>query len=283
MILFEDRAASVLYNVLVNIPQKKFILPLNVCPIVPDTFKKANKEFVFVDIALDTLCIDFDKALKVMKDDEKVDGILFVKTFGISFDVQPFYKKIKKLNENIFIIDDMCPSMQEFDYDIENSHADMALFSSGYSKYVDIGYGGYGFVKEDDFKHIFKDKQNQKPFLEYRQKLEDNIPLMQKHKKELNEIYSSYIESKYHLGSQWNNWRFSILVDDKEKILKEIFKIDGLFASSHYPQIDFSYVDNPQQNTNTFKIHSKIVNLFNDSRYDIEKAEKTAQIVRKFL
>ena len=47
---------------------------------------------------------------------------------------------------------------------------------------------------------------------------------------------------------EFNNWRFSILVDNKEKILDDIFKIEGLFASSHYPQVDYNYSSNPIKN-----------------------------------
>jgi len=151
MILFEDRAASVLYKVLKSINNNNFLLPLNICPIVPDTFIKAGKQFEFIDINLDTLCIDEDFLLNKIKLDRAIGGLLFVKTFGINFDTQPLYKKIKEINTSIFIIDDMCPCIPQFDYDIENSYASMALFSSGYSKYVDIGYGGYGFLKFKDF------------------------------------------------------------------------------------------------------------------------------------
>jgi hypothetical protein len=49
-------AATVLYKVLTNLPNKKrFLLPLNICPIVPDTFLKANIDFEFVDINLENI------------------------------------------------------------------------------------------------------------------------------------------------------------------------------------------------------------------------------------
>ncbi len=284
MILFEDRAATVLYNVLSKIKNKKFLLPLNVCPIVPDTFIRANIQFEFVDINLDTLCMDEELVINKIKNDSTIDGILFVKTFGIEFDIQTFYKKIKELNNDIFIIDDMCPCIQEFDYDIKNSQANMALFSSGYSKYVDIEYGGYGFLKDKEFKDIFEDKSNDKEFLKYKKIILEKIKLMKIHKKELNDIYKTNIPQKYHLGEKFNNWRFSILIDNKDSILKDIFNIDGLFASSHYPQVDFNYVDNPQQNTNANanKIHSKIINLFNDFRFTKDKAYQIVDIINKY-
>jgi len=283
MILFEDRAASVLYNVLNSISNKKFLLPLNVCPIVPDTFIRANKEFEFCDINLETLCMDENLILEKITQDKTIDGLLFVKTFGIEFDIQPLFKKIKSINKDIFIIDDMCPCIQEFDYDIESSYADMALFSSGYSKYVDIGYGGYGFLKDDKFKNIFKDKTQVKEFVEYKDEILRQIPLMKKHKEELTKIYQDNIPKHLHLGDKFNNWRFSILIKDKDKILQEIFKVDGLFASSHYPQVDFDYTPNPVKNSNTKKIHDEILNLFNDFRFTKEKAYQIVDIINRHI
>ncbi|WP_252981536.1 hypothetical protein [Aliarcobacter butzleri] len=68
MIIFEDRAATVLYKTLKSLKNKnKFLLPLNICPIVPDTFIKANINFEFVDINLKTLCMDEDIVLEKIK------------------------------------------------------------------------------------------------------------------------------------------------------------------------------------------------------------------------
>jgi dTDP-4-amino-4,6-dideoxygalactose transaminase len=284
MVLFEDRAATVLYKVLTSLQNpKKFLLPLNICPIVPDTFLKANIDFEFIDINLETLCMDDKLALEKIKNDETIGGVLFVKTFGIEFDIQPFYKKIKEINPTIFIIDDMCLCIQRFDYDIENSYANMALFSSGYSKFVDIGYGGYCFLKDKNFSNIFEDMSNSKEFLEYKNTLQTQIPLMEKHKEELNSIYRENLPKELHLGEKFYGWRFSILVDNKEKILEEIFKIEGLFASSHYPQVDYAYSKNPIQNSNAQMIHNKIVNLFNDFRFNKEKAYQIVAIINNNL
>ena len=73
------------------------------------------------------------------------------------------------------------------------------------------------------------------------------------------------------------------MVDNKKEILDQIFKEEGLFASSHYPQVDYDYVHNPIQNSNTHKIHKSIINLFNDFRYTKEKAYETIDIINKGL
>lgn len=280
MILFEDRASTVLYNVLIKLENKnKFILPLNICPIVPETFIKANIKFEFIDINLNTLCMDEKLLLDKIKIDKDISGVLFVKTFGIELKTEQLFKKIKEINKDIFIIDDMCPSILQFDYDIEKSYADMVLFSSGYAKYIDIGYGGYAFLKQT-FKDLFEDKMETKDFKEYKELIINILPKMKKHKMELNSIYMYGIDKRYHLGKNFNNWRFSIIVDNKDEILDEIFKIEGLFASSHYPQSEYAS-DFSNKQTNTKNIHSKIVNLFNDFRFDIEKAYQVVSIVNQ--
>ena len=283
MILFEDRASTVLYKVLSVIENKKFLLPLNICPIVPDTLIKANKEFEFIDISLDTLCMSQNKALKKIQDDNSIDGILFVKTFGIEFNIQPFYKKIKEINNDVFIIDDMCLCVPRFNYDIENSYADMSFFSSGYSKYVDIDYGGYGFIEDKKFRKNFQDVSKNKYFLEYKKTIIDRIKPIKMHKDELNCIYKANIPRKYHLGNEFTNWRFSFLADNKDEILQAIFNKENLFASSHYPQIDYEYKDNPMQNSNVNKIHKNIINLFNDFRFTKEQAYLVTEIVKQHI
>jgi len=187
------------------------------------------------------------------------------------------------INNNVFIIDDCCPCIQNFTYDIDSSYADMALFSTGYSKYIDIGYGGFGFVKDKEFSSILENRSTDTDFLEYKEKILKEIKLMQKHKALLNNIYQSNLPKEIQLGEKFNTWRFSIMVNNKELILKKIFAVDGLFASSHYPQVDFDYSSHPIQNSNTKKIHDKIINLFNDFRFTKEKAYQVVDIINNCL
>ena len=274
MILYRERAATVLYEVLSTLDKNsKFLLPINVCPIVPDTFLRTGIKFEFIDIDLNTLSMDVEMALKVIKNDSSINGMLFVNTFGIELNSESFYKKVKHLNPKIFIIDDQCLSVQNFDFDIDNSSASLALFSSGYSKYVDIGYGGFGLLKDKDFTNVFKNNYRDKSFLDYQASIKKQIPLMKKHKARLNAIYKKGIPSHFHLGEGFENWRFSILIDNKDQLLEEIFQEDGLFASSHYDSIDHKYVDNPIQDSKNQMVASRIINLFNDFRFTEEQRE----------
>jgi len=50
------RASAILYHVLASREQKKpWLLPANICPIVPITFLKARVPFELVDISAETL------------------------------------------------------------------------------------------------------------------------------------------------------------------------------------------------------------------------------------
>jgi dTDP-4-amino-4,6-dideoxygalactose transaminase len=283
MILFRGRAATVLYEVLETLDKsKKFLLPLNICHIVPDTFLKVNIKFEFIDININTLCMDESLALEAIRGDSSIGGVLFVKTFGIEIDGEAFYQKIKDINPEIFIIDDQCLSVPNFDLDIDNSFASLTLFSSGYSKYVDIDYGGFGFLKDEEFKGKFKSDSESEDFLDYQANVKEKIPLIRKHKSKLNEIYRNNIPHSMHLGREFENWRFSILVDDKDGLLKKIFQEGELFASSHYVPIDDKYVDNPIQDSNSHKVANRIVNLFNDFRFTKEMAIKVVQVINNF-
>lgn len=66
MLILENRATVILYNFLrSNIRSGKFLLPANVCPIVPTTFLKAGLSFDFIDID-DTHAMDQHLALKAI-------------------------------------------------------------------------------------------------------------------------------------------------------------------------------------------------------------------------
>tara|TARA_B110000003_G_scaffold275815_1_gene319597 strand:+ start:352 stop:1224 length:873 start_codon:yes stop_codon:yes gene_type:complete len=281
MILFRDRAATVLFEILSTLDENsKFLLPLNICPIVPETFIKANIKFDFIDINLSTLCMDEALALAALKDDSSINGVLFVKTFGIDLESEAFFQEVKDINQNIFIIDDKCLSIQDFNF--HDSLASLTLFSSGYSKYVDMGYGGFGLLRGSELNQIFKDNSEDRDFLDYRISVDREISLMQKHKAELNSIYKKGIPSNLHLGRGFENWRFSILIDKKDDLLEKIFEEDDLFASSHYAPSIYQCADNSCINSNAYFISSRIVNLFNDFRFNAEKAKRVVRIINSF-
>ncbi len=318
MLVYESRASLILFNVLKTLNTSKiFLLPLNVCPIVPAVFLKANISFEFIDISNESLCMDPLKLYVKLKSNEKYGGVLFVKTFGTELNSEIIFNNIKEINKDIFIIDDRCLSIPEFDDNINASNADLILYSTGYSKFIDLGWGGFGYINENmkynshllnydelaldeltsqfqvslanNSKIVYSDTDwlgsNEKLFTsfdEYKRAVEAKIKPMQEHKKKLDSIYKNGLPSEIILGDKFNTWRFSILIENKNILLDCIFE-NNLFASSHYSSLEYMFSHNVSEKSNAFRIHENIVNLFNDFRYTVEEAERTVRVINNFL
>ncbi|MFZ2800660.1 MAG: hypothetical protein WAZ30_10580, partial [Syntrophorhabdus sp.] len=56
--IFANRASGILYWFLKAYPEGTYILPANICPVVPLTFRKAGVEFELLDINPGNLCLD---------------------------------------------------------------------------------------------------------------------------------------------------------------------------------------------------------------------------------
>ncbi|WP_028544004.1 hypothetical protein [Paenibacillus taiwanensis] len=311
--IFEPRASAIIYNLLNSYEgDKVFLVPANVCPIVLVTFLKAKKRFELIDISNQTLCMDEEVVLSKLKDNpNKYAGVFFVRTFGVSDSFEYFYEEIKRVNENFLIIDDQCLSAPQL---YKETNADVVLYSTGYAKIVDLGYGGLAQIKPNvrynksalsfdaqSHEHIikeYKDSIANHSMFRYKDcdwldntqvvfSLEQYLTLIEQAyktsieaKKKLNKVYSENLPQCIQLDSKYQLWRFNILINNKEQILNDLFR-SQLFASSHYASLSgiFSFGKAP----NAEKLHSNILNLFNDQNYDEQKAYRTIDIINKYV
>lgn len=311
---YETRACSILYKYILRSSAKNnfWILPANICPIVPITLFKAKKKIIFCDISLSSFCLDEEKALTILqKNANKIEGIIFVRTYGCPNEPLNFFKRAKEEKESIFLVDDKCLCPPSFTF--KESQADLTLYSTGYSKYVDLGWGGWGFGKNPPKQVNKKIKYFEKDFhttekayrnaLEVEQKylysennwLDTRMPkikyedfkvmvlkrlnAMNKRKKDLNSIYSYYL-SEFALPDEYHNWRYNITCSNPEEIIYESFKM-GYFASRHYkslvPSFGFGKVRNSEW------LAARVVNLFNDLRLSEYSVEKLANAIKKII
>ena len=97
-------------------------------------------------------------------------------------------------------------------------------------------------------------------------------------KTKINKIYSDFLPKEIQFESKFNDWRFNIFVDNKDIIIKKLFE-NKLFGSSHYSSVSHLFGGNSSINAKT--IHAKIINLFNDYRFNEEMALKASNIVTK--
>ena len=140
-----QRASAILYNYLSgNHFDKPFLLPANVCPVVPLSFMKAGVGFEFIDID-ESHAMSTEKYLTAIEAG-KYSGLVFVHAYGKKYDNKEFYRAVKSLDPNLCIIDDCCLCIPEL-ADSLPENVDLCLYSTGYAKFIELSYGGYASVR----------------------------------------------------------------------------------------------------------------------------------------
>ena len=301
--IFANRACGILYR-FIKQHEGRYLLPANVCPVVPLTFQLAEVDFSFVDIDNQTLCIDEQSCLTSAKNRE-CKGLVFVHTYGTQYDPQPFFRQLKAFMPEFHIVDDKCLCVPDFS--APQTEADLTLFSTGYAKYVDLGRGGFGFLQDgfnlymeplkydgNDIEPIYKEAFTKKEKIdsvssgwldafvtdhcddEYRHKVECEVVRMKEHKKEINAVYQECLGSVQALPDDFNQWRYNVLVENKDESLKKLFDA-GLFASSHYQPSSWLFVDGDFPNAQ--RLYEQVINLFNDKYFNREQAMEVAKVM----
>lgn len=307
------RASAILYSLLVNRRDKSpWLLPANICPIVPITFLKAEVPFQFVDISPETLHMDLDQVEDLLKNG-KIGGLLYAHTYGEVSTPNEFFGSVKSLFPDLMVIDDRCLCIPDLELDPINK-ADIQLYSTGYAKIVDLNFGGYAFLSDAiDYQsaHLAFDpvqyealekaykaavSQRQKfvyqdsdwletdaavpVWNEYCMQIERSLAGSLEHRASLNHVYAGMLPVDIQLPAAFQTWRFNIRVRDKQRILDAIFS-SGLFASSHYASLAGIMEDGKAPQAES--LERSIINLFNDHYFGLDQAEKVCRIILENL
>ena len=269
------RANKILYNFIqVNHIAGKVILPSNICTDVVHTLHYAGLDLHFVDLQADNLCINQESALQLASE---ASMLLFVHTYGVENDFQDFFAQVKEVNPSIIIVDDKCLCIP--DLHVDESPADLVLYSTGAKKMVELGGGAIGYIADQweyDEVQVEPNKYlNNEQWLLDTKQLYIKMDAMISHKEKLNAIYRENLPESIQLPAQYQHWRFNILTDKKDEILKALFA-EGLFASNHYQSLS---PDCPI----AINLHNYVINLFNDQYYTQELALRTCEIINHLL
>ena len=301
------RASAILYHVLRSQESKDpWLLPANICPIVPITFLRAQVPFELVDISAETLHMDLQQAEDRIRQ-RKFGGLLYAHTYGELSTPTSFFSGIKSLDPGLLIVDDRCLCIPEFD---DRSLADVILYSTGYAKIVDLGFGGYALLKNnvayqpahlpfnladhDEIEREYKKAvQARLRFVyrdtdwlqadailpewhEYCRRIESRLKSSLDQRKRLNEIYASRLPSELQIPQNYQVWRFNIRVKNKPEVMKAIFNA-GLFASSHYASLTGIMADGQAPHAEV--LAREVINLFNDHHFDADKAVRICDVI----
>jgi dTDP-4-amino-4,6-dideoxygalactose transaminase len=250
-----------------------FLIPANVCGNVPETLEEAGVEYRFVDIDARTLCMDEQYVLDHAKE---ISGIVMVHTYGVETDFAPFYRQLREKNPDILIVDDRCLCMPSFEP--QTYDADMVLYSFSEKKQVNLGKGSMAYVSENVLY-----EENPIPAQSFltnegwilnKQNVLATMDAAIAHKEKLNAIYRKELPKSIQLPEAYQHWRFNILVENKEEILKALFDA-GLFASSHYKAL----CEQPAPVATNLSAY--VINLFNDSYFTAEQAKMICKIINE--
>lgn len=314
-LLIANRASAVLYSFLLSNSNEVsvWLVPANICPIVPAVLIKAKAKFILVDIDPHTYCINWEHCYALAKaNKETTVNLLYVHSYGyIDPDFEKNLIEWKRLFPQSLVIDDRCltlPSVKK-----QHELSDLELYSTGYSKLLDIGHGGWGIAKqsfnmcwddnyEPDKHELLLNKfreavsEEKKVNIDYNSNwldkkpstltetdlvslIESGLAKSLEHRKTLNEIYAYYLNN-FAMPEQFQLWRFNILVKNPNEVLRNIFANEH-FASNHYQPV--TYITGEQELPIAYSVGKQIVNLFNDHRYDTQSAIKLATIVKNSL
>jgi hypothetical protein len=311
--VFAQRASAILYNILVSRADRRpFLLPANICPVVPLTFLKAGILFEFVDISSATLNMDLDQAVERFGTG-KFGGLLYPHTYGNPSTPADFFSEIKRLEEGALVVNDRCLCAPDLEPDVTNP-ADVLLYSTGYTKVADLGSGGYAFIRPEityrpshqpfqraDLELVERAYKasiaNRQPFTYhdsdwlqtdgvpkkweiYWREIETALQVSQAHRWEINAVYAERLPAELQLPEPFQLWRFNLRLPNKQPVLDALFAA-GLFASSHYASLAGIFA--PGSCPQTEALAGSVINLFNDNYYTVEMAERTCDIILRTL
>lgn len=321
MIRVEQRASTVLYKFLVsNCQGYHFLIPANVCSIVPLTFLKAGIDFSFIDIDLTTHAGSFNEYIRSIRlCISKNIGIFFVNAYGAHQDTKEFYKKIKLLAPKSIIIEDNCLCIPETQRELPLDNVELEFYSTGYSKYVHMPIGGgFGLIRDglhyNDFIECFNvdgysEQQNkikvcrksEELFVynennwlpsqsvisedytieDYINEVRQMVIKSREHKQVINDLYNHTLPEDIKVGMDYNNWRYMLLFPT-QSIRDKI--MEALFDAQLFASPHYqsaAYLFKRVRCPNTEYEAKRLLNLFNEKRYTKSMAIKTADIINK--
>jgi hypothetical protein len=312
--VYSNRALGILSSFIQeNTHARVWLLPANICFSVPFLLISLGRTISFSDFGLGSEPIEFALAKHRRTD----VGVMLINHYGVPWDNDAISSVRHKSS---LVVLDACLSVPDL-RPSPSIEVDLALYSTGKGKVVDLGYGAFGYLInpyaekiERANRHGFspagydlldlywKQVLEGLPFAKemvllcewcdegndlitdpaaYFATVEAQLNSVLQHKMEINKIYSDMIDDDFHWHPNGNNWRFNIMVDDAGILIKELFS-RGLFASRHYAN-----AANRIGDTGSYPfanmVERHMVNLFNSAQITLDFAERCARTIQNLL
>ncbi len=275
-ILVGSRAIQVLDFWVKEKSIKKIILADNCCENLVDWAFENIEDVVLLDIDPITKEINFEY-LKYQVENNKIGEsllIIWVWPYGL----KPSYEKLKKIKNfgDCLILEDKCLARPNLPYEYTiNDICDAELYSTGYSKYCDLLFGGW----LQDNKKINYHYKNIIDEETYFKSVEKRRLIVDQHKEEIN--YNLDQITKNIKINDWNpkTWRYCLEVKDPI-LYSKIILDNGAFSSCHYSSSKYlsKYVA-----IEAVRHKKHVINLFNDLRANNKYIDKIKKATEEYF
>lgn len=316
------RASTLLYALAAARPAVgPWLVPANVCPVVPLALSAAGVAVEFLDIDPATLGMDLHLLSSRLRNGTTPAGVVDVRTYGADAEADQRRRVIRaSVGSTTCIVDDRCAGVPLTNPDAlgDARDVDVVLFSTGYGKYLDLGGAGHAFLRPGvDLASV---PEPTVPFRAietwYKRAIAERVPLAQV-SEPLRPASLQWVP--HGPGPEWSDHRRAIeaalpTTRQHKSVLNEIYydylgdadvlsedhqrwrfslrvaardtalqaiTAAGGFASAHYYPATALYGNQPAPVAHT--VHSTILNLFNDAHYSPAMARRTAQVVRRHV
>lgn len=277
-------------------------IPSNICEKIVISLGRKNKLFC-IPINKNNHFID-QKYLKKNLKLKNIKAVILVYPYGNYND--NIYKNLKEFiaEKKILLIEDFCLCDPiKIIKKIKSIKNSFMVFSTGYSKFIDLKKGGFAIYNNNLLKYkvfnkkkfeiFYKKKYFIKPGtikfneINYNKYLRFIYKIRNKrlvHSIKINKIYKK-LKAFKSVREIKGDWRYSFEVLSKKKFynIKKIEFSKLIFFGYNYPDILKLKKNHKFFVNRKYSPRKNIINLFNDFRYDSFKAEKTYQAIIKQL
>lgn len=154
--IFTGRGSTALYAILksLNFSVRNILVPVNVCEIVIPVIQLAGFSPIFYDVNPDTGNSGLENIKASYTGEEAV--LLAVHNFGVPLEIDLISEWAKE--KEIFFIEDVCNALGSTWKNLPlGNWGDAAIYSFGYSKIVELGFGGGLTVRESGLRQKVKE------------------------------------------------------------------------------------------------------------------------------
>ena len=271
-----------------NTKKTEVLIPSVCCPSVLFAVNITGLKPVFIDMEFKRFNMSITDIKK--KINKNTLAVICVHCFGIAADINLLKKSLNK--KKISIIEDACLI---FGGKSENglhhgNKGDMAVFSFGYEKIIDLNSGGLIILKSVQDKILAKKILRNNKF--FSKKIFKNSKFLSKFKKIKENINTRFVNAKKFeeklngkniikpkITNEDVIWRYSIIIKKNREKLIEVAKKKGLIITSHYPALDKFQTNSKLKNSKLFD--KNLINLFVKEGTTDEYIEKTCKLINR--